>query len=60
MIRINVSLRELEELASLSSEKWCKKLDGRMNRLMEAVEQAVKKAKELKEEPDENHISSRG
>lgn len=60
MIRINVSLRELEELASLSSEKWCKELDGRIKRLMEAVVHAVKKAKELKEEPDENHISSRG
>lgn len=60
MIRINVSLRELEELASLSSEKWCKELDGRIKRLMEAVEQAVKKAKELKEESDENHIGSRG
>lgn len=60
MIRINVSLRELEELASLSSEKWCKELDGRIKILMEAVVHAVKKAKELKEEPDENHISSRG
>ena len=60
MIRINVSLRELEELASLSSEKWCKELDGGIKRLMEAVVHAVKKAKELKEEPDENHISNRG
>lgn len=60
MIRINVPLSELEEMASLSSEKWCKELDGRIKRLMEAVEQAVKKAKELKYEPDENHIGSRG
>ncbi|MCE9185970.1 response regulator [Bacteroides fragilis] len=59
MIRINVSLNELEEMASLSSEKWCKELDARIKRLMEAVEQAVKKAKELKYEPDENHIGSR-
>ena len=60
MIRINVPLSELEEMASLSSEKWCKELDDRIKRLMEAVEQAVKKAKELKYEPDENHIGSRG
>ena len=60
MIRINVPLRELEEMASLSSEKWCKELDGRIKRLMEAVEQAVRKAKELKDKPDENHIGSRG
>lgn len=60
MIRINVPLSELEEMASLSSEKWCKELDGRIKRLMEAVEQVVKKAKELKYEPDENHIGSRG
>lgn len=59
MIRINVPLNELEEMASLSSEKWCKELDARIKRLMEAVEQAVKKAKELKYEPDENHIGSR-
>lgn len=59
MIRINVPLNELEEMASLSSEKWCKELDARIKRLMEAVEQAVKKAKELKSEPDENHIGSR-
>lgn len=60
MIRINVPLRELEEMASLSSEKWCKELDGRIKRVMEAVEQAVRKAKELKDKPDENHIGSRG
>lgn len=60
MIRINVPLRELEEMASLSSEKWCKELDGRIKRLMEAVEQAVRKAKKLKDKPDENHIGSRG
>ena len=59
MIRINVPLNELEEMASLSSEKWCKELDARIKRLMEAVEQAVKKAKELKYESDENHIGSR-
>ena len=60
MIRINVPLRELEEMASLSAEKWCEELDGRIRRVMEAVEQAVRKAKELKDKPDENHIGSRG
>lgn len=60
MIRINVPLRKLEEMASLSAEKWCEELDGRIRRVMEAVEQAVKKAKELKDKPDENHIGSRG
>lgn len=45
MIRINVPLNELEEMASLSSEKWCKELDARIKRLMKAVEQAVKKRK---------------
>lgn len=60
MIRINVPLRELEEMASLSAEKWCEELDRRIKRVMEAVEQAVRKAKELKDKPDENHIGSRG
>lgn len=60
MIRINVPLSELEEMASLSSEKWCKELDDRIKRLMEAMKQAVKKAKELKYKPNENHIGSRG
>ena len=48
MIRINVSLRELEELASFSPEKWSRELDGRIKKLIKAVEQAVKKAKGLK------------
>ena len=48
MIRINVPLSELEEMASLSSEKWCKELDGRIKRLMEAVEQVVKKSERIK------------
>ena len=46
-------------MASLSCEKWCKELDARIKRLMEAVEHAVKRAEELKYEPDENHIASR-
>lgn len=58
MIRIHVSLRELEELASLPAEKWNGELDGRIERVVRAVEQAVKKAKELKEKTDGNHIDS--
>lgn len=60
MIRINVPLRELETLASLSPEKWCEELDGRIKRVMEAVEEAIRKARELKDRSDENHIDSRG
>lgn len=60
MIRINVPLCELEKMASLPPEKWGKESGGRIERLMEAVEQAVRKAKTLKEEPDENRIGSRG
>lgn len=58
MIRIDVPLGELEEMASLPPEKWGKVLDGRIEKLIKAVEQAVRKAKELKEKPDENHIDS--
>lgn len=58
MIRIGVPLGELEEMASLRPEKWGKVLDGQIERLIKAVEQAVRKAKELKEKPDENHIDS--
>lgn len=59
MIRINIPLRELEELASLPPEKWNDELDKRIKKLIKAVEQAVKKAKELKEKMDENHTDSR-
>lgn len=41
-----------------TTRKWGKVLDGRIERLIKAVEQAVRKAKELKEKPDENHIDS--
>lgn len=59
MIRIGVPLRELEEMATLPPEKWGKALDGRIERLIKAVEQAAKRAKELIEKPNENHIDSR-
>lgn len=60
MIRIGIPLRELEEMASLPPEKWGNALDKRIERVIEVVEQAVKKAKELKNKADENHIDSRG
>lgn len=60
MIRIGVPLRELEEMASLPPEKWGNALDKRIERVIEVVEQAVEKAKELKNKADENHIDSRG
>lgn len=59
MIRLNISYRELEEIASMpSSLKWGKALDGRIKRLIKAVEQALRKAKELIEEQNEIHIDS--
>lgn len=60
MIRINVPLSELEEMASLPPEKWNDELGKRIKKLIKAVEQAVKKAKELKEKMDENHTDSKG
>lgn len=59
MIRIDIPLRELEDMASLPSGKWGKTLDKRIERLIKAVEKAVEKAKRLKEKPDENHIDNR-
>ncbi len=60
MIRIGVPLRELEEMATMPSREWGKALNGRIERLIKAVEQAVKRAKELIEKQNENHIDSRG
>lgn len=59
MIRIGVPLRELEEMATMPPEKWGKALDRQIKRLIKAVEQAVKRAKELIEKSNENHIDSR-
>lgn len=60
MIRINIPLGELEKMASMPPEKWNRTLDRRIEKLFEAVEQAVEKAKRLKEKTDGNHIDSRG
>lgn len=60
MIRINIPLGELEKMASMPPEKWNRTLDKRIEKLFEAVEQAVEKAKRLKEKTDGNHIDSRG
>lgn len=48
MIRINIPLSELEKMASMPPEKWSKALDEKIEKLIEAVEQAVEKAKRLK------------
>lgn len=48
MIRINIPLGELEKMASMPPEKWSKALDEKIEKLIEAVEQAVEKAKRLK------------
>lgn len=59
MIRIGVPLRELEEMATMPPEKWGKTLNGQIERLIKAVEQAANRAKELIEKSNENHIDSR-
>lgn len=60
MIRINIPLCELEEMASLAPEKWNEELNGWIKRLIKTVQQAVEKAKEVKEKLDGNHIDSGG
>lgn len=50
MIRIDIPLGELEYMASLPVEKWCDVPDKHIERLMDAVNKAVKKAKKIKEE----------
>lgn len=60
IIRINIPLGELEKMASMPLEKWNRTLDKRIEKLLEAVEQAIEKAKRLKERADGNHIGSRG
>mgnify|MGYP001115203323 FL=1 len=59
MIRIDIPLRELEEIASLPPGKWGKTLDKRIERLIKALEKAAEKAKRLKQKPDENYIDNR-
>lgn len=60
MIRINIPRNELKEMASLPPEKWGGISDERIEKLIEAVEQAVKKAKKEKEKTYGNRIGSRG
>lgn len=45
MIRINIPQSELKEMAILPPEKWSGVSDERIEELIEAVEQAVEKAK---------------
>ena len=49
-IDIDIPLGELEYMASLPVEKWCDVPDKHIERLMDAVNKAVKKAKKIKEE----------
>ena len=59
IIRINIPLGELEKMASMPLEKWDRTLDKRIEKLLEAVEQTIEKAKRLKEKADGNYIDSR-
>jgi hypothetical protein len=47
-------------MTSMPLEKWNRTLDKRIEKLLEAVGQAIEKAKRLKEKADGNHIDSRG
>lgn len=49
VIRIDIPLGELEYMASLPVEKWYDVPDKHIERLMDAVNKAVKKAKKIKE-----------
>jgi len=60
MIRINIPRSELKEMASMPPEKWGGVSDERIEKLIEAVEQAVEKAKKIKEKTYGNRIGSRG
>lgn len=60
IIRISISLGGLERMTSMPLEKWNRTLDKRIEKLLEAVGQAIEKAKRLKEKADGNHIDSRG
>lgn len=60
MIRINIPRSELKEMASMPPEKWGGVSDERIEKLIETVEQAVEKAKKMKEKTYGNRIGSRG
>ena len=58
MIRINIPRSELKGMASMPPEKWGGISDERIEKLIEAVEQAVEKAKKIKEKTYGNRIGS--
>ena len=58
MIRINIPRSELKGMASMPPEKWGGISDERIEKLIEAVEQAVGKAKKIKEKTYGNRIGS--
>lgn len=60
MIRINIPRSELKEMASMPSEKWDGVSDEKIKEVIETVEQAVEKAKKIKEKVYGNRIDSRG
>lgn len=60
MIRINIPRSELKGMASMPPEKWGGASDGRIEELIKAVEQAVEKAKKIKEKVYGNRVDSRG
>lgn len=59
-IRIDVPLQELAYMGSLPPEKWVDIPNERMERLVRAVEEAVKKAVTLKEKMNEDNTHSGG
>lgn len=59
-IRIDIPLQELAYMGSLPPEKWADIPDGRLERLVRAVEDAVRKAIILKEKMDGDNTRSGG
>lgn len=60
MIRINIPRSELQGMASMPPQKWSGASDEGIEGLIKAVEQAVEKAKKIKERVYGNRIDSRG
>lgn len=60
MIRINIPRSELQGMASMPPQKWSGVSDEGIEELIKAVEQAVEKAKRIKERVYGNCIDSRG
>ena len=59
-IRIDVPLQELAYMGSLPSEKWADIPEGRIGRLVRALEEAVRKAVTLKEKMNGDNTHSGG